>query len=66
MIDSRLGFQMYIKHQLEIMVEDGVVDLDKSQILEVIMEIEDDPDFHERVNEILEDVIDELESEGGW
>lgn len=63
-MDARRGFQMYIMHQLELMNESGITNLSKGQILEVIMEIEDDPDFHDSVSEILEDVVHDIESEG--
>lgn len=61
---TRRAFQLYIKHQLELMVDDGSVDLTREQILDVIMEIEDDPDFHDKVSEILDDVVYDLRSEG--
>ncbi len=64
MMDGRRAFQIYIMHQLELMNEDGVADLDKGQMLEVLMEIEDDPDFHDKISEILEDVVHDMESEG--
>lgn len=64
MMDTRRAFQLYIMHQLELMNENGATNLNKGQMLEVIMEIEDDPFFHDKVSEILEDIVHDMESDG--
>ncbi len=63
-MDARRAFKLYIKHQLELMNEDGRTNLTKGQMFEVIMEIEDDPDFHDKIIEILDDFVYDMESEG--
>lgn len=59
-MNKREAFRIFMKHQIEFGIEEGIINslgFGEDEIDEAIQELEDDPDFHERFAEFLEEEL---------
>lgn len=58
-MNTRQAFRIFMKHQLEFAIEEGIIsDLEENDIEHVITEWEHDPDFHLQMADFLNEMID--------
>lgn len=62
-MSPRQAFRIFIRHQLNVMNDEGYVDLPNEAIEKFANFIENDSSFYEGLSELLTEYIEELESD---
>jgi len=63
-MSPRQAFRIFIRHQLETMVEDGQLDLTAEQLEHLANTMEDDHIFYKRLGDMIEEYLGDWQGYG--